>query len=453
MNSTTWHGDAIAALRCPRCPDNQLELAPGKELVLRCTGCSQQYPFVGTIPCLVEDPLLWRALWRSRLDEYLHITSTRVHHLRQEAQLADLLPRTRERMLRVVVAIEDQRARIQALLGKISDDAAVLPPSAIPSQSGQDDKLAVLECYEHVFRDWGWGEREGELSRLLVERAVSQPLGRLAVYGAGAARLALDVHCTLRPTHTFALDINPLPLLIAAELLRGESLEFYEFPVAPISDEQAAVLQHLHSPVLLPEGFALLFADALRPPFAPSSLDSVLTPWFIDAARADLRETVASINRVLRPGGVWINVGPLRFNNAMSRCYSIEEVFEIVTGSGFELLSHQREALPYFDSPSSGSRRTDTVVCFAARKTGEAPPVNLPNLVPRWVTDPRLPIPVTPAMTALRRSSVFAVGVIALVDGTRSIADLARSLASSWGVDPALVQDQLRAFFAKLPPG
>ena len=106
------------------------------------------------------------------------------------------------------------------------------------------------------------------------------------------------------------------------------------------------------------DGFSFMFADALRPPIPAGSLDAVVTSWFIDVARADLRQTAAAINRVLRPGGLWVNLGPLRFQSVLSRAYTIEEVHEIVAGSAFELPSHDRQELPYFDSPVSGSRRT-----------------------------------------------------------------------------------------------
>jgi Carnosine N-methyltransferase len=155
------------------------------------------------------------------------------------------------------------------------------------------------------------------------------------------------------------------------------------------------------------DGFTFVFADALRPPIPAGSLDAVVTCWFIDVTRVDLRHTAAAINRVLRPGGLWVNLGPLRFQAVLSRAYTIEEAHEIVAGSAFQLLSHDRQDLPYFDSPISGSRRTDTVFRFAARKTGEAPAVDIPNPAPPWVSNPLMPIPITEALVALGRTSMF----------------------------------------------
>jgi hypothetical protein len=328
---------------------------------------------------------------------------------------------------------------------------SLLPPSMTASSNGEGT-VPILECFENVFRDWAWGGREIESCLSLVGRVAREVRGRIAVYGAGAGRLAVELHRTLGADRTLALDINPLPLLVAGQLLSGRPLDLYEFPVAPSTDAQVAVMQHLEFSGGAPSGFALLIADALRPPFAPGSLDAVVTPWFIDAVRADFRETATSINHVLRRGGIWINVGPLRFNQALSRCYTIDEVFDIAAERGFRLLSQEREDVPYFDSPWSGSRRTDTVFCFAAQKIADAAQVESSSLTPRWLTDSEIPISVTPAMTELRRASVFAVGVISLLDGKRSMADLARHLGRTWGVDPRVAHEQLRAFFAKLPP-
>jgi uncharacterized protein YbaR (Trm112 family) len=452
MGSATMHvidSDALAVLRCPRCPHESLGPFGG---VLRCSVCSREYPLFGSIPCLLEDPGLWRASQLNRLSEYLSVMDMRIRGLRSEAELPGLLPKTRARVLRVVEAFEDQSAGIDGLMGDLKQAAAILPPSAMPARPGQEGKLALIAFYENLFRDWCWGDGEAEKSRSLVERAASQPLGQLAVYGAGAARLAFDVHQTLGPEQTFALDTNPLPMLVADRLLRGEAVDLYEFPMAPISEEHVVVQRRLQGRGPAREGFHLIFADAFRPPFAPGSLDSVLTPWFIDAVPVDFRHTAAAINRALSPGGVWINLGPLRFPGGFSRSYPIEEVLDIVGLSAFDVLSHGVESVPYFDSPVSGSRRRESVVCFAARKIGEAPRVEPPSVAPRWVTDPDVPIPLTASMGALRQSSIFAASVIALVDGTRSMSDVAVALAASWGVEPARIQDHLRAFFATLPP-
>jgi SAM-dependent methyltransferase len=296
-----------------------------------------------------------------------------------------------------------------------------------------------------------WGERECALTLDFIKPLVPSGLGRVAIYGAGAGRLAVDVHQACGPAHTLALDVNPLPFLIADKLLAGETVDLPEFPVDPNSDEVAVVARHLARPFVVRDGLSFVFADALRPPLPAGSLDAVVTSWFIDVARTDLRQTAAAINRVLRPGGLWVNLGPLRFHALLSRAYTIEEAHEIVAGSAFELLSHDRQELPYFNSPVSGSLRSDLVFRFAARKTGEAAAVDIPDPLPPWVSNPLEPIPITDALVALGRTSMFTTGVLSMIDGQRSIVDVARELGAAWRIDPARLQDELRAFLARLP--
>lgn len=410
---------------------------------------------------MMDDPPLWRALWRARSSELVASSEGLALRWEAEASLPEVRPRTRARLEQVAAATIGQSRCVADFFAGIAAGAAQL----VPTRPEPGDN-PVLHCYENLFRDWAWGQPEAERTRALVARLAPQALGRLAVYGAGAGRLAVDVHQSLHPTVTFALDTNPLPLLVAAELLRGEALELPEFPVAPHSEAEVVVWQTLRCPFQVREGFALVFADALRPPFAAGALDTVLTSWFIDVVGADLTATAASIHRVLRAGGVWINLGPLRFKSELARQYTIEEVREIVGDQGFELVCEERTDLPYFDSPVSGSRRTETVFGFAARRrAGGAPGGDERSdaeTVPRaasaqvqveaWIADPRLPIPVRPSLVALGRKSMFTAGALSLVDGQRSLWDVAGEIGRATGVDPSILLDQLRAFFCMLPP-
>src|SRR5262249_57113542 len=102
---------------------------------------------------------------------------------------------------------------------------------------------AVLGCYEHLFRDWVWGQREHEAALALLGPALPQGIaGQVAVYGAGAGRLAADLHQTFGPARTFALDVNPLPFLVVDRVLGGETVALPEFPVCPPPDAQAWIV-------------------------------------------------------------------------------------------------------------------------------------------------------------------------------------------------------------------
>jgi hypothetical protein len=435
-----------AGLACPRCAQGTLDLVANS---LRCQTCQTRYPFVGTIPCLVPDPPLWQALWLNRLAEFVSDTRATLAGWRADADAgaAQRPARTRVRIDRVIAACEDQRARVEALFEDLRQGQAQLLPTR--PEPGANP---LLEFSENLFRDWVWGEKEAELTRSLVADLVDQPPGRLAVYGAGTGRLGVDVHQSLAPSQTWALDLNPLPVLVGERLVRGETVTLPEFPVAPHGEEDVVIQRDLRCPMPVRDGFAFAFADALRPPFAPGSLDTVLTAWFVDATGRDFRETAAAVNRVLRPGGLWVNLGPLRFKESLAANYTIEEIWDLVASSAFELGKRGRTDVPYFDSPASGSRRVETVFWFAARKAGEAEPFVSPDdTTPPWIADASLPVPLTPPLVAFGQKSVFAGSVISLIDGARSLSEVANEMGRLWGFDSARILEQLRAFFATLP--
>ncbi len=442
---------------CPRC-GGSLAVAAADPAGFRCAACAVEYAPVGDVPCLVPDPGLWRARWAQRVDYYLTAAARRIAELNAERTADGLLRRTRERLIAIMAALSADREVIAQVLAPLQGAQAQAAPSPIPAASAPSADYEVLKFSENLFRDWVWGGAESDAAldlvrRLLVSAREPAPLGTVAVFGAGAGRLAVDLHRTLHPAALVALDVNPLPLLVAAELVAGGEVALHEFPIGPHGHGGVAPLRTLRCPFPVDDTLAFVIADGLRPPLAPASVDVVVTPWFIDAADVDPRVIAAAINRVLRPAGRWINFGPLRFTGATSRQYTLDEIREIVADGGFALDVELREATPYFASPDSGSHRVETVFGFAARKTAAIPAVDLPAVDPKWITDPRAPIPRLPDWEALRRSAVFTNGVISMIDGRRSIAEIAAALGKSWGVDPATLEDPLRAFLSRLVRG
>jgi hypothetical protein len=444
------------------CPSCATPLVTVESRELSCSCCSSRYPTVGGVPCVMPDPPLWRARWLGRFREYLGATERRIAELRLEANDDSLLPITRRRVMRVADAIERQRGAVSERFMHLGESVAEARVStALFGGSTGERPETLLKCYEHLFRDWCWGQAENDQALSLVARAlaqreggVEQSLGRLAVYGAGASRLAVDVHQRFAPDRTFALDINPLPLLVVQELLGGGEALLPEFPVGPHSDEGFVQDQRLRRPAELRPGFQLVFADAFSPPFAPGSIDTLLTPWFIDAVEPELPHTLSALSRVLRPGGSWVHFGPLRFDGRMASRYMIEDVLELAEQAGFERPAPIQADVSYFDAPHSGSRRTETVFAFAVRKLQNAP--QLPAAVPptpAWHRDPSLPIPLDEALINLKRSAVFNAGVLSMIDGSRSIRDLAATLGEQWRLPPEQLVPKLQALLERLAGG
>jgi hypothetical protein len=58
---------------------------------------------------------------------------------------------------------------------------------------------------------------------------------------------------------------------------------------------------------------------------------------------------------------------------------------------------------------------------------------------------------VSPAFAGLQRTSILTVGILSMIDGRRSILDIAGALSQQWGVPPAILAAELRPFLARLP--
>lgn len=64
--------------------------------------------------------------------------------------------------------------------------------------------------------------------------------------------------------------------------------------------------------------------------------DVVVTLFFIDTAR-NLLSYLETIHRLLRPGGVWLNLGPLLYGTAPFLQLSLDEIVALVERVGFRL--------------------------------------------------------------------------------------------------------------------
>ena len=100
---------------------------------------------------------------------------------------------------------------------------------------------------------------------------------------------------------------------------------------------------------------------SLRAPEGTDGYDAVVTLFFIDTS-LDIIETLEHIHRLLRPGGRWINLGPLLWTSGGQAAMelSLEEMLALAAEVGFDVVGS--------DGPAKTARRT--VECeYTADKT------------------------------------------------------------------------------------
>ena len=106
--------------------------------------------------------------------------------------------------------------------------------------------------------------------------------------------------------------------------------------------------------------FLSLQAPAALRADIPPGYDFVVTLFFIDTS-LNIIETLEHIHRLLKPGGTWINLGPLLWTGGgqASLELSLEEVLRLASIVGFEIAAE-----------TTGPRRRRTVECeYTADRT------------------------------------------------------------------------------------
>jgi hypothetical protein len=443
--------DTIPAelLCCPRCA-GALEQGPA----CVCASCATRYPLIDDIPWLCSEPDAVLGEWRTRLRALTTELETQSGRYRAALTGELALAATRNRLRLLSSACSDHARRLQSLLASLgvadaSAAAETYRALAAPLPVGQ----GLTSYYANLHRDWCWGDAENEAAFRAVGAALgaANP-GRTLVLGAGAGRLAYDIHTRRRPPALIAADLNPLMLAVARRMFAGETVELYEFPVAPRDLASHAVLRRLKAPAAAPPGLHLVLADASCPPFAAGEFDTVVTPWLIDILDEDLVAFAARVNHWLKPGGRWVNSGSLFFQHRdAARCYSTEETLVIVQEAGFADVQVHEEVVPYLASPASRHARQEGLVTFSAVRHSQ--PKAVPQgrlLAPPWSARSDVPVPLLPDVSSRVLAMRVYAFVASLVDGQRTVRDIADVLVRERLMAADEAEPAVRAFLRRL---
>ncbi|MEO8019321.1 MAG: methyltransferase domain-containing protein [Pseudomonadota bacterium] len=374
--------------------------------------------------------------------------------MRAELLAVGLTPGTRRRLEHVAGANENQIERLRVLLAPLGLEQASVAEAThqglgtrLPTEQG------LTNYYVNLHRDWAWGDEENAAALQELHAVLGQlsGLGRTLVQGAGAGRLAYDLHAAGDAPLTVATDFNPLLLFAARELFAGRAVELYEFPIAARRIEDHAVLRRLAAPGPSRPGLELVAGDALQPPFADGAFDTVVTPWFIDIIGEPFARVAARVNLLLKPGGRWINFGSLAFSRAAhADRVSLDEVIELMPAAGFADVRTHEGSMPYMRSPASRHARVESTVAWVANKVAAAANMPRARVLPEWLLQPDKPVPRTPAFEMQAIASRVHAFLLALINGERSMRDMARVLVEQRLMSPQEAEAQVRIFLARL---
>jgi SAM-dependent methyltransferase len=353
----------LARVVCARCAASLDPRSPTNA----CARCGQSVPRVGNIPVLLPQPEAHVELWRRQLALLLaHGNETR-RGLEAEATAANVLPDGRTRLV----------ALAKAVAAQVNDFAALLGPALGGPLDGEAPGLprGVVEYAYYLYRDWGWtGTSENEHAFEALRDVMSEgDLGRMLVLGAGGCRLAYDLHRVCGADETAVVDIDPYLFVIAEAVIRGRAVRLTESSLNVLSATRVAETWTLAAPAgpLDDTRFHFFLANGLAPPFADATFDTIVTPWFLDRVPPDVEAFIATLRRLLRPGGRWLNQGPLLYppETPLPRRHSREELFALAERGGLRVGRSSSASRPYLVSPLTGAGKVETVLSFEALLT------------------------------------------------------------------------------------
>lgn len=381
-----------------------------------------------------------KSRWNNLLSHSLQSVAQNLALHRQLGQQVDLLPATRERLN----AIEAGLIQLMTAISQVFSQAGLSPQHNPDAPAPQGNGL--MHYFELVLRDWAWEaaaadatESENQAAWRRVETALlasggTASLGKVLVLGAGAGRLSWDLHRHCQPDLSLAVDFNPLLTYIAHHLVHHRAqLAFTEVYANP----QWGLPQQRMWPLQAPDthknkGWYVMAADAWNLPLAAGQFDLVLTPWFIDVSGRDVRQLMASVSRLLKPGGRWLNTGPLLYNGVPPQAhYSHGEIIELLRLGGFTLAHQSFEQVNFLTSPLSTQTRTEQVWTFAALAPEQLEGGARADAIPAWLLLPHLPIPLGEPLDT--QDQPVLEHLVGLIDGRRSLQDLAAQMAVNLG--------------------
>lgn len=389
------------------------------------------------IRCLSAQKNQTQAFWAFEAYKLISATQTQALNIEIGQRHKGTLRLARERLKRMHEHLELQAQSFAKLLQPLNWQS-VQQNAYVSYLSNSPGSSFLSENIGYLYRDWNWGERENKAAVDLLRASLAADSldEELLVLGAGACRLAYDLHREFKPRLTRVVDYNPMMLLAAKRIIAGETLKLVELPIVPTRAEDFSVPRELRAPEAVSKGIEYLVADLRDFSIPIPTAKTILTPWLVDVVRVDFSSFVQRLNSLLPMGGRWLNFGPLGFNNSqLSDYYSYEEVVHLIQKNGFKIERSSYEVIPYLQSPASNSHRLERVFCFSAIKTEDVEVVitKQPGLLP-WEIDADEKIEIPIEHMRLKLGHEFNAQLCALLKDQPTFNELVQALHTQYKI-------------------
>ncbi|XP_041854975.1 carnosine N-methyltransferase [Melanotaenia boesemani] len=352
----------------------------------------------------LERQHFWRIIdafrfYRVHIQEQVKRAERQFRSLSQSHQ--NLLPGVLDKLARISQCAEHNQEVLQAIIHNSLHmfenveygERPVDPRKARPSSTFDMDKLK--STIKQFVRDWsevGQSERDScykpivqEIQRLFPSDQCDVSKVSVLVPGAGLGRLAWEIaqlgYMCQGNEWSFFMLFSSNYVLNRCEKVNALTLYpwIHHFSNNKKSFDQTRPIRFPDvNPQSLPlnSDFSMVAGDFVEVYSDSDSWDCVATCFFIDTAH-NVLEYVDTIWKILKPGGVWINLGPLLYHfenmaNELSIELSYEEIRTAMVKLGF-LFEVEKESMQttYTENDRSMLRYIYDCVFFVARKPAE----------------------------------------------------------------------------------
>jgi len=141
----------------------------------------------------------------------------------------------------------------------------------------------------------------------------------------------------------------------------------------------------------------------------------------------------------------------LRFSRVdPALCFSAEEAAALVGAAGFSDPTIVEATIPYMCSPASRHARHEQVLTMTATKTRRVAAAPRHTALPEWLVQTNQSVPLLDAFRVQATSTQIYAFIMSMIDGKRSVREMAGLLEERRLMPRAEAEASLRAFLTRM---
>lgn len=317
---------------------------------LRCPNCGHEFLVLDNkIPILLKE---YRPTLAASYLQHNPLIAENEEMIQQVRDARAQQPHRAPLLDRAIHAYEENNRYFQGLQAAIQRYMSTSEIEEMEERGGLPRQYELDEGIAFFYRDWCWSRRSEEEIATIMDTlfhqidAFAEDVDAVLVPGAGGGRFACEL--TAKFGSCFALDYGLHMAQVFYDLLEDDLTLWKVNLLSNVARTEDVVVEHklsLDAPgsqrirsQLTGNNLSYFVGNALDVPLPDDSLSAIVCVYFIDIVpvEAHLRE----IRRLLKPGGLFLNLGPLRYPRGdVGNMLSGDELMSLFRESGFDILA------------------------------------------------------------------------------------------------------------------